>query len=56
MSLMTLLNPRMTWENKDNYDEKAQFLANKFNENFKKFKEYASDEILNASPRISIGV
>ena len=50
------LNPRMTWENKENYDEKAQFLANKFNENFKKFKEYASDEILNASPRISIGV
>ena len=43
-------------ENKDNYDEKAQFLANKFNENFKKFKEYANDEILNAAPRISVGV
>ena len=35
------LNPRMTWENagRENYDEKAQFLANKFNENFKKYKE-----------------
>ena len=50
------LNPRMTWKNKDDYDEKANFLANKFNQNFLKFKDYANDEILNASPRTTLEV
>ena len=44
------LNPKMTWEDKNAYDQKALFLAKKFNENFENYKEYASSEILNAAP------
>ena len=44
------LNPKMTWEDKNAYDQKALFLAKQFNENFENFKEYASSEILNAAP------
>jgi phosphoenolpyruvate carboxykinase (ATP) len=40
----------MTWEDKNDYDQKAMFLAKRFNENFENYKEYASSEILNAAP------
>ena len=46
------LNPKLTWENKDDYDAKAQFLAKKFNENFKKYEEFANKEIMNAMPKL----
>ena len=46
------LNPKLTWENKDDYDTKAQFLAKKFNENFKKYEEFANNEIMNAMPKL----
>ncbi|MFK5983134.1 MAG: phosphoenolpyruvate carboxykinase (ATP) [Flavobacteriaceae bacterium] len=45
-----VLNPRTTWENKETYDEKAIELATSFKKNFKKFEEFANEEILNGAP------
>lgn len=46
-----MLDPKNTWEDKEAYDVKALELAEKFNENFKKFKN-VSDSIAKAGPRI----
>jgi phosphoenolpyruvate carboxykinase (ATP) len=46
-----LLNPRKTWADKNAYDTKANELAEKFVNNFEKFKEFANDEIMAASPK-----
>ena len=51
-----ILNPKNTWKNKNEYDEKANELANAFNENFEQFAEYANDEILNAAPKCTIQI
>lgn len=48
-----VLNPKNTWDNKDAYDEKAKFLAQMFNDNFEKFKDGASQEIIDAAPKVS---
>ena len=45
-----VLNPKDTWNDKEAYDEKANVLANSFNENFEEFKEYANEEILAGGP------
>ncbi|MAW83064.1 MAG: phosphoenolpyruvate carboxykinase (ATP) [Crocinitomicaceae bacterium] len=47
----SILNPINTWKNKEQYVKKACFLADKFNENFKKYEKYASNEIINAMPK-----
>ncbi len=47
-----ILDPKNTWEDKSAYDEKAELLARKFNENFEQFKDNASEEILDAAPRV----
>jgi phosphoenolpyruvate carboxykinase (ATP) len=47
-----LLNPRNTWKDKTAYDAKANELADKFVKNFEKFKEFASEEIMNAAPKV----
>ncbi|HRI00490.1 MAG TPA: phosphoenolpyruvate carboxykinase (ATP) [Saprospiraceae bacterium] len=46
-----LLNPRNTWSSKEEYDAKANFLADLFIQNFEKYKARASAEICSAAPR-----
>ena len=36
---------------KEEYNKKAHYLSSKFNENFKKYKNFASNEIINAMPK-----
>ncbi len=47
-----LLDPRNTWSSKNDYDEKANLLAQSFIRNFEKFKKEASEEILGAAPQL----
>ena len=47
-----ILNPRNTWEKKEEYDLKAKDLASKFIKNFEKYAGGTSEEILKAAPRI----
>ena len=45
-----VLNPKETWKNKKAYDIQAKELAFSFKDNFKKFEEYANDEIMSGAP------
>ncbi|MBT8255392.1 MAG: phosphoenolpyruvate carboxykinase (ATP), partial [Bacteroidia bacterium] len=45
-----VLNPRVTWADKEAYDRKAQELANSFTKNFEQFASYANEEILAGAP------
>ena len=45
-----LLQPRNTWASADAYDEAARKLAKLFRENFVKYEEGATQEILSAAP------
>jgi phosphoenolpyruvate carboxykinase (ATP) len=47
-----ILNPRNTWKDTGAYDSKANELAEKFVANFEKFKDFASEEIMAASPKV----
>jgi phosphoenolpyruvate carboxykinase (ATP) len=40
-----ILNPRNTWKDKNEYDQKARDLAQRFIENFKQYEEHVSDEV-----------
>ena len=46
-----MLFPKNTWKDKDKFDEEAQKLADMIIENFKKYKEFANDEILSGAPK-----
>ena len=48
-----LLDPRSTWKDGAAYDAKAQELAEKFVNNFDKFKDFANEEIMAASPKVT---
>lgn len=45
-----ILNPRDTWQDKDQYDATAQKLAGLFRDNFGKYEEFANDEIRAGGP------
>ncbi|WP_298323785.1 phosphoenolpyruvate carboxykinase (ATP) [uncultured Dokdonia sp.] len=45
-----VLSPRATWNNDEGYYATANKLARSFKDNFKKFEEYASEEIMNGQP------
>jgi phosphoenolpyruvate carboxykinase (ATP) len=45
-----VLNPKNTWADKKDYDNKANLLANEFIKNFKKFEDDASDEVIAGAP------
>ena len=46
-----ILNPRNTWDDKHGYDAKAKDLAIQFVNNFKKYAEGVTEEILSAAPK-----
>lgn len=48
-----ILDPRNTWADKNVYDEKANNLAAQFVNNFSKYAEKASAEILAAAPKVT---
>ncbi len=47
----SVLTPRGTWADKDAFDEMANSLAAKFNANFSRYEDQASDEIKAAAPK-----
>ena len=47
-----VLDTRNTWEDKAAYDAKAAELINRFNANFAKYSEFASDEVKAAAPTL----
>ena len=48
-----ILDPRNTWADKAAYDKTAASLAEKFVENFKKYADFANDEILAGAPKVA---
>jgi phosphoenolpyruvate carboxykinase (ATP) len=46
-----ILHPRNTWADKAAYDTTANSLADKFNKNFTKFSDGASEDIIHAAPK-----
>jgi len=47
-----VLNPRFAWTNKNSYDQTAAKLADMFVKNFEKYADKASQEVLEAAPRV----
>ena len=47
-----ILIPKNSWSDKNAYDEEAKKLGELFINNFKKYKDESSDEILNAGPKV----
>ena len=48
-----ILNPRNTWADKNDYDNKANKLASSFVKNFGQYSEFANGEIMSAAPRVA---
>ncbi|QQR89316.1 MAG: phosphoenolpyruvate carboxykinase (ATP) [Myxococcales bacterium] len=47
-----VLQPANTWKDKKAFEETAKKLAKRFQENFKRFEEGASEAIINAGPKL----
>ena len=47
-----ILNPKNTWEDQEDYDKKANELAQAFNKNFEKFADDANEEVIKAAPKV----
>ena len=47
-----VLSPRKSWNNDKGYYKTAQKLADSFKDNFKKFEEYANEEIMAGGPLV----
>ena len=47
-----ILNPRETWEDKEDYDLQAQKLVKMFSDNFDVFKPYVDIDIIDAAPNL----
>ena len=47
-----ILNPENTWSDKVAYKEKTNFLAAQFIENFKKYEDFADENILSGAPKL----
>ncbi len=47
-----ILHPRKTWNDDEGYYKTAMKLADSFNNNFKKFEEFANEEILAGGPLV----
>ena len=50
----TILDPRNTWSNKDNYDAQATKLVEMFTNNFSIYEEHVDQDIIQAAPRINL--
>ncbi|MCC2546296.1 phosphoenolpyruvate carboxykinase (ATP) [Hymenobacter sp. BT175] len=51
-----ILDPRNTWADKEGYDKTAASLAEKFVNNFKKYADFANEEILAGAPKAAVEV
>ncbi|MCB9169192.1 MAG: phosphoenolpyruvate carboxykinase (ATP) [Flavobacteriales bacterium] len=49
-----VLDARNTWKDKDAYDKQADSLAKQFNDNFNKYKDGVTEEILAAAPKLAV--
>ncbi|QIL75024.1 phosphoenolpyruvate carboxykinase (ATP) [Hymenobacter sp. HDW8] len=49
-----ILEPRNTWVDKEAYDKTAASLAEKFVTNFKKYADFANEEILAGAPKVAV--
>ena len=49
-----ILNPMNLWADKKAYMEKYEYLAKAFVENFKKYEDGVSKEVLAAAPKVKI--
>lgn len=47
-----VLNPRSTWKDKTAFDEKSRFLAKLFVQNFEKYSDGVTAEVLAAAPKL----
>ncbi len=48
-----VLNPRTTWDDVNAYDEQAKTLIARFEENFTKYADGSTEEVINAGPSIA---
>lgn len=48
-----VLNPELSWSDKSAYHEEAALLVQKFTENFEKYRDSVSHEVVEAGPRVN---